>query len=61
MDKRPIGYKAGKKYFMDKKIPKSKKYANIKGTLNTGKTKEDVDIISKCHFKILCFIDYLID
>lgn len=47
MDKRPIGYKAGEKYFMDKKVPKSKKYKHVKGTLNTGKTKEDVDIISK--------------
>ena len=47
MDKRPIGYKPGQKYFMDKKVPKNKKYSHVKGTLNTGKTKEDVDIISK--------------
>jgi hypothetical protein len=47
MDKRPIGYKAGEKYFMDVKIPKSKKYTHVKGTLDTGKTKEDMEIISK--------------
>lgn len=47
MDKRPIGYKPGQKYFMDQKVPKSKKYSHVKGTINTGKTIKDVDIISK--------------
>ena len=47
MDKRPIGYKPGEKYILDKKIPKSGKYKHVKKTLNTGKTKEDVQVISK--------------
>lgn len=47
MDKRPIGYKPGKRYILDKKIKKSEKYSHVKKTLDTGKTKEDVEIISK--------------
>ena len=47
MDKRPIGYKPGETYVLDKKIKKTGKYSHVKKTLDTGKTKEDVDIISK--------------
>ncbi len=47
MDKRPIGYKPGEKYILDKKIKKSTKYDHIKSNLNTGKTKNDVQVVSK--------------
>lgn len=47
MNKRPIGYKPGQKYILDKRIKKTKKYDHVKRTLDTGKTKEDVEIISK--------------
>ena len=47
MDKRPIGYKAGEKYILDQKIPKSSKYQHVKKTVNTGATIDDVQIISK--------------
>ncbi len=29
MDKRPIGYQAGKTYALDKKVPKTNKYDHI--------------------------------
>ena len=45
-DKRTIAQKYGKKGTMDKKVPQSNKYANVKSTLNTGKTAKDVEIIS---------------
>lgn len=53
VDKRPIGYIPGKPYvpfsftkFMDKKVPKSKKYDNIKTTLDTGYTSKNVELLS---------------
>lgn len=48
MDKRPIGYKAGEKYILDQKVPKSSKYQHVKRTVDTGATKDDVRVISKC-------------
>lgn len=46
MDKRPIGYKAGKTYILDKKVKANKKFGHIKSGLNTGKTRRDVEILS---------------
>lgn len=46
MDKKPIGYKSGEKYFMDKKPIKNPKYSNVKGTINSGMTVDKIEIIS---------------
>ena len=46
MDKKPIGYKAGQAYFMDKKLKPNPKYADVKPTLDTGMTVDKVSIVS---------------
>ena len=46
MDKKPIGYKAGETYFMDKKSRPNPKYAKIGGKLSTGLTVEKVQIVT---------------
>ncbi len=49
MDKRPIGYQAGKPYALDKKIPKTNKYDHIESKLTgkIGTTVKDVQFVSK--------------
>jgi len=49
MDKRPIGYQAGKTYALDKKVPKTNKYDHVESKLagKTGTTVKDVQFISK--------------
>ena len=44
MDKRPIGYQAGKAYTLDKKIPKTSKYDHVESKLagKIGTTVKDV-------------------
>jgi hypothetical protein len=46
MDHKPIGYKQGQTYFMDKKPKVNPKYSGIKGSLNTGLTVDKVQIVS---------------
>jgi hypothetical protein len=46
MDKKPIGYKAGETYFMDKKSRPNPKYSGITGKLSTGLTTERVQIVT---------------
>lgn len=46
MDKKPIGYKPGQTYFMDKKVKPNPKYNDVKSTLNTGMTMDKVQIIT---------------
>ena len=48
MDKRPIGYVAGKGTVLDKKVPKSNKYEHVESKLagKTGTTIKDVEIMS---------------
>ena len=46
MDKKPMGYQAGKTYFMDKKVRANPKYVDVKGTLDTGMTADKVSIVS---------------
>ena len=53
VDKRPIGYVPGKPYvwyiltkFLDKKVPVSKKYQNVKSNLDTGTTAKNVEFLS---------------
>ena len=48
MDKRPIGYVAGKGTVLDKKIPKTNKYDHVESKLagKTGTTIKDVEIMS---------------
>ena len=52
MDKRPIGYQAGKTYALDKKVPKTNKYDHIESKLTgkIGTTAKDVQIISTFPF-----------
>lgn len=49
MDKRPIGYVAGKGSVLDKKVPKSNKYEHVESKLagKTGMTVKDVEVMSK--------------
>ncbi len=49
MDKRPIGYQAGKTYALDKKVPKTNKYDHVESKLagKTGTTIKDVQFVSK--------------
>lgn len=49
MDKRPIGYVAGKGTVLDKKVPKTNKYGHVESKLagKTGTTIKDVEIMSK--------------
>lgn len=51
MDKRPIGYVAGKGPMMDKKVPKSNKYDHVESKLagKTGTTVKDVEIMSNLY------------
>lgn len=48
MDKRPIGYQAGKPSVLDVKVPKSDKYKHVESKLagKTGTTVKDVEFIS---------------
>lgn len=48
MDKRPIGYVAGKGTVLDKKVPKTNKYQHVESKLagKTGTTVKDVEIMS---------------
>ena len=46
MDKKPMGYKAGQTYFMDKKVRANPKYVDVKATLDTGMTVDKVSIVS---------------
>jgi hypothetical protein len=48
MDKRPIGYQAGKTYALDKKVPKTNKYDHIESKLagKTGTTMKDIQFVS---------------
>lgn len=51
MDKRPIGYVAGKGTVLDKKIPKTNKYDHVESKLagKVGVTVKDVEYMSnKC-------------
>lgn len=49
MDKRPIGYQAGKTYALDKKVPKTNKYDHVESKLagKIGTTAKDVQFASK--------------
>lgn len=47
MDKQPIGYKPGQKYFMDEKPKKNPKYQEVKGKLNTGPTVDKMVLLSE--------------
>ena len=51
MDKKPIGYKAGQTYFMDKKIKPNPKYSGVQGTLNTGLTVDKVQVVTNNQVK----------
>ena len=48
MDKRPIGYQAGKTYALDKKVPKTNKYDHVESKLagKTGTTMKDIQFVS---------------
>ena len=48
MDKRPIGYVAGKGTVLDKKVPKTNKYDHVESKLagKTGTTAKDIEIMS---------------
>jgi hypothetical protein len=48
MDKRPIGYQAGKPSVLDVKVHKTNKYDHVESTLagKTGHTVRDVEFIS---------------
>ncbi|EAS01972.2 rhodanese-like domain protein (macronuclear) [Tetrahymena thermophila SB210] len=46
VDKRPIGYIPGKGNPLDKKPPKTNKYDYVQGTLKTGTTIKDINIMS---------------
>jgi len=49
MDKKPIGYQAGKTSILDKKVPKTNKYDHVESKLagKTGTTIKDVEFMSK--------------
>ncbi len=48
MEKKPIGYQAGKTYILDKKVPKTNKYNHIESKLagKTGTTIKDIEYSS---------------
>ena len=56
MDKRPMGYVPGKGNViftsllniqpLDKKVPKSTKYQHIEGTIKSGNTVRDIEVVS---------------
>lgn len=52
MDKRPIGYVAGKGTVLDKKVHKTSKYDHVESKLagKTGTTAKDIEFMSNFYF-----------